>query len=571
MKNKIQFKKDMHQLMRALGYLKKYKLKIVVLFATIAITMMINIIQPMVMGKIIEDITYKSFDILKGSLIILILLSIAGCVVSYGKRYLTELIRNYFAMDLKIEMHKKILNFSMGVFDSTKVGEFLSRMDNDVGRVVYTITGQLLNFTVTLVRMLVLLTIIIRINWRLSMVTIAMFPILFYTFRAFGRILRKKSREIALINDEYYTVLQQSLNEVKYIKSLGLKEESTGSFKRVITRLKSKQMDITSLSILSNNLLMFTSSLNDVLIIAIGIQFVIGGSLSVQYLFAFSTYAADFSIQIGSLTSINSDLQQLAVSLERIFKIIDNDGFEAEIFGNQEIKDEIRDITFEDVDFSYDKDRKILKDLSLNIPGRGLTVITGKNGCGKSTILNIISGLYKVDDGKVIIGEKNIEDISEVSLRKNIYLIHQQNYLFNRSIMENFRMVNSDVTQAEVEAACARVDMDNYIKSLDQGYDTIINENVSNLSGGQRQRLVLAMCIVKDTQIVLLDEVTSALDRDSRSIIEKVILELSERKGVIAISHDDEIIERANNIVYFRDDGIVEVSHNGQKNYSSAY
>lgn len=553
MRGKSQIKKDFKLLTRALGYLKKYKFKLTMVFILILAEITTSVMIPLITGKIIQDVSMRLFLDIKLSLLGLVITYLISCLILFGKRFLISDLSNNYIKDMQLEVYEKVLNLSMSVFDRMKVGEFISRIQGDVTTSVHIITDQLLNFVITLINIIVLLVVILKINLILALVTVTCFPIIYFTLKYFGNILRAKNKELIHINDQYYTVLQQSLNEIKYVKSLGIKENAFNAFLGVISALKNKQIQISLLALLSNNLMLVISCINNVLVIGLGAYFVMRGSLSIQLLMAFTSYAGQFSQNINGLTTISSDYQQLAVLLKRIFKLVDNDGFEKEFFGNKDVEANVKSIEFMDVFFSYDKNRFILENINLKIRSNELTVITGKNGCGKSTLINLISGLYRADKGNIFIGNVNINELNEKSLRDNVYIMHQQNFIFNRSIIENFKMVKQNLIFEQVIEACRIVDMEKYINSLENGFNTIINENMSNLSGGQKQRIALAMCIVKDTPIILLDEITSALDKESKNIIHRILKEMSKSKIIIVISHDDYIIQQADQILIFDD------------------
>ena len=254
-----------------------------------------------------------------------------------------------------------------------------------------------------------------------------------------------------------------------------------------------------------------------------GIYFVSKEKLSIQYFIAFISYSGQFSSSLMMITQFNSQIQQVLVSLERIFGLIDNSDFPAELFGDKEVEKLKGNIEFKDVSFSYDKDMEILKGISFKISNNKFTAIVGKNGSGKTTIFNLLLGLYKVTSGEILIDGININDLNEKSIRNNISVVNQQQFLFNMSIKENLKLAAPNASVEEMEEACKIVSIHDYIMSLEEKYDTTIDENSSNLSGGQKQRLALAMCILRNTPIILLDEPTSALDNESENVVNTAI------------------------------------------------
>ncbi|WP_346939906.1 ABC transporter ATP-binding protein [uncultured Clostridium sp.] len=571
-KSKTLSKKDISMISRALSYIKNYKMKFIMLLLAIFTTILIGIIKPLLSGKVIENLSLKDYDNIRSCLIYLLIIYVANCFINFMKGYLESKISNGIIKDLRLEMYDKILNLSMSVFDKMKIGEFISRLQGDIYTVANIITGQLVNIIINIVNVLVLGFVIFKINWILALIVVISFPITYISFMLFGRKLRKENKKLISINDNYFTVMQQSLYGIKYIKTLGLKKANYNLFNKVSTTLRDKQVFIALITIISSNITMILTGINDIIILGVGAYFVKIGILSIQFYFAFTSYSYQFSQGIIALTSVNSDIQQMLSSLERIFDLLDNHNFSEEVFGSKELDNITGEITLENVYFSYEENVDILQDVGFKIKSNKLTVIVGENGCGKSTIFNIISGLYKVRKGKVLIDGIEINDISEKSLRNSIYIVHQQSFMFNLSIIDNFKMVKPNISIDEIIDICNLVDMHEYIMSLHNQYDTVIEENTSNLSGGQKQRLSLAMCLVKNTPIILLDEVTSALDIQSKEMIEKIIKDISKTKTVIVITHDISTIKKADEIILFNKNNSVNIvsnnwCENSDKNY----
>lgn len=555
-------KKDITLIFRALLYIKNYKMKFAILLLSIFTVILLGIFQPLVSGKIIEDLSLKNYNNINNGLVFLLIIYVANSFINFIKGYMESEISNGIIKDLRLEMYDKILNLSMDVFNRVKIGEFISRLQGDIFTVANIITSQLVNIIINIVNVLVLGIVIFRVNWILALIVVISFPLTYISFLLFGSKLRKENKKLIKINDNYFTVMQQSLYGIKYIKTLGLKKENYNIFNKVSTSLRNKQVFIALITLISTNITMLITCVNNIIILAVGAFFVKMGSLSIQFYLAFGSYSNQFSQAIISLTKVNSDIQQMLASLERIFDLLDNKNLSQEVFGSKELDNIKGEITLENVYFAYEENIDILQNVSLIIKPNKLTVIVGENGCGKSTIFNILSGLYKVREGNIFIDGIEINDISEKSLRKSIYLVHQQSFMFNLSIIDNFKMVKPEASIDAIMDACKLVDMHDYIMNLHSKYETIIEENTCNLSGGQKQRLSLAICLLKDTPIILLDEVTSALDIQSRDMIEKIIKNISRSKTVIAISHDISTIKNADEVILFNENNNVNVISN---------
>ena len=229
----------------------------------------------------------------------------------------------------------------------------------------------------------------------------------------------------------------------------------------------------------------------------------------------------------------------MTVSLKRIDEILNNKLYEDEKFGLKEINDESCEIEFKNVKFKYRKEDKdlILKGLTMKLEPNKKIAIVGKSGNGKSTLFNLLLRYFDSTSGTIKINGVNIKELSEKSLRDNISVIRQAPYLFNTSIMDNFKIVKEDVTLEEVRNVCKKAYIDDYIMSLPDKYDTLIGEGGVNLSGGQKQRIAIARTLLKDTKVILFDEATSALDNESQEYIKKTIDNLVDTHTIIIVAH----------------------------------
>lgn len=537
--SKIKFlsKDDMNLLKRCLGYIKPYKKKFYLFMTSILIVIIFGIIQPLIWGKILQCLAEKDYKSIYIYLIHTFVLRILQTIIEFIKSYSEVQLNNNLVYDLKADMYQKILNLPMKVFDNTSIGDLISRLQGDVFTLANIITSQLVNAVLAILRILIIGIVIFKINLLLSLVVLGAFPISYLIFVIFGKKLRRENEKIKKINDKYFSLIQQSLLGIKHIKTFGIKDNNYKSFNNVSANMRDKQIHIGFLEIMSFIFSNIVNFLDEFIVILVGIYFIYKQKLSIQYFVAFISYSGQFSSSLNSITRLNSSIQQALVSLERIFGLIDNFTFSSETFGNKVVGSLNGNIEFRNVSFSYKEDKEVLKNISFTIPKNKLIAVVGKNGCGKTTIFNLLLGLYKVDKGKILIDGINIDELNEDSLRKSISVVHQQPFLFNLSIKENMRMAVPNALDDEIEKVCKQVFIHDYIMSLENKYDTIIAEEGSNLSGGQKQRLALAMCILRKAPIVLLDEATSALDTEARYFVRKSINNIAKSATIIIITH----------------------------------
>ena len=248
-------------------------------------------------------------------------------------------------------------------------------------------------------------------------------------------------------------------------------------------------------------------------------------------------------------------LKEFALSAERIFEVIDHSKFKLEHYGNKRVNELSGKIEFKNVYFKYEKD-SVLKGVSFNIEPKDTVAIVGKSGSGKTTIVNLISKIYEVDKGSILLDGNNINDLDKYSIRNNISVISQKPYLFNMTIKENLLLVSPNASQKQIENVCKICELHDYIMNLPKKYNTLVGEGGVTLSGGECQRVAIARALLMKTNIILFDEATSALDNETQENIQKAINNISSEYTMIIIAHRLSTIKNCNKIIVI-DDGKV--------------
>lgn len=560
---KILNKQDIQILKRSLSYIAPYKIKFATLFLYTGILIALGIMQPMIIGDIIQCITYKSSSGLYINILLLILVYILQSVFSYIKNYTSVELNNNLVCKLKCDMYQDILNLQVKTFDEMQEGEFISRLHGDVQVLSMIITDQFINTILDVIKAIVLCIVVFRINIILGIIVLVSFPFFYFIFSSFGRILRIKNSDLKKDIDSSFSIVQQSLFGIKQIKGYGLKAYCNKNYKNIMDKVNKKTIKISLLNNLSFTLSDLVTTIDNILVILIGSYFVLNNELSIKYFIAFISYSSQFTFSLQNITRLNSNLQQMIVSLERIFNLRDNFLYAHESYGNKRIEKITGKIQYENVSFSYDNKTKILDDINMIIEPQKLTALVGKNGSGKSTIFSLLVKYYDCDTGTIKIDNINLKEFDEYSLRNNISLINHEPFFFELSIKENLKLVSPEASDNDIFDACMQSCIHEYIMNLPQKYDTVIEENGSNFSSGQKQRIALARCFLKKTPIVLLDEATSALDSESQWLIRKAIDNLLEISTVIMITHDMNLIQNASKIIVLEDGRIV-----GQGNHN---
>lgn len=527
---------DLKLLKRLYKYVKPYRIKLLILFVCILGEILFSLMQPLLWGKIIEEIFKKSLNLVYINIFYVLIMVMFQLIFKFIGSYLFKFLTNNIVYDLKTDMYKQILNFPIRIFDQISVGELISRLQEDTNSIATIITNQLLTTIMDILKIIIIGVIIFKINVILSLIVLVSFPVYWLVFFKFGKIIKEKLKILRKINDNYLNNVEQTLVGIREIRSMGAKNYAYNIFCTLSKKFKDTDLNVNTINQISNIVSMILNLVFKIVTIIIGAYFIFRGILTIQYFIAFSTYSEQLTYSLMNVTKLNSTLQQVFVSMERIFDLMDNLSYEKQIFGDIDISKVEGNIAFENVCFKYNEN-DIIKNATFNIRANSKIAIVGDSGSGKTTIFNLLLRFYDISSGKITIDNIDISDFNENSLRNNISIVRQEPFMLNLTIKENLLMVNNKASDNELINACRQANIHDYIMSLPEQYNTVISGNSANISGGQKQRLSIARAILKNSKIILFDEVTSGLDNISQRFIQDSIDNMSENHTVIVIAH----------------------------------
>ncbi|MRN55837.1 ABC transporter ATP-binding protein [Paenibacillus monticola] len=530
-------KEDCNLLKRCFKYMFPYKFRVIVTFVCIVFGLILQVVQPLILGKVIALLFAREFHEMSLMLIYLFVTELVLTVFSFFQSYLFSSLSENIIYDLKKDMFQKITTLPVKVYDHMKIGEMISRLQNDTATVASILTNQFISTIIDILRVVIICVIVFRISIPLSLVILLSFPITFFIFTITGKKIRKKSESLARLNDIYFSNLQQSIAGIREIKSLGIKGQRTIQFLNLALSLKEKNININVTSTVARSLSQISSFISNIGVMALAGYLIYKGDLNIEYFIAFSSYTGQLSGSLMNITQISSTVQNALTSLVRIFSLLDEFGYKRERFGNV-LKEEIEgEIHFCNVSFGYQENIRILDDLSFSIAKNSTTAIVGSSGGGKSTIFNLLLHFYEADKGRIEIDGININKFTEETLRKHIAVVHQAPYLFNATFTENMLISSDKATVEEMIEICKKIKIHDYISSLPVGYNTVIEENGVNLSGGQKQRIAIARAMLKNSKIILFDEATSSLDNETQQMVRELLELAADDHTVVIIAH----------------------------------
>lgn len=519
-------------------YLKGDKVKMVLLVILMICNYIPDLCCPIFIGKALEFLLLKKYALFVKYLV----LYFSGYVIVYGVLLIPRMIlynklQMSFINKVCKDMYNKYQNLPAIAFEKAGVGELINRLSSDPDRVL-----DLLNQLVKMILKIIMALIIVIVSFKISIfigIEITIFAIIMGIISSkYFPVIKSTQKEIKKESDKLIKRATENLTGIREIKALGIKNNMINLINNDIDNYCNKSLKINRYESVYNGLNnMVYYVLQFIILLTCGYLF-IKGHIVYSVLMMVHTYIWRIDEVAETLSSFGVNYNKVKVSLSRIDEVVNNKIFKDELYGDINLNNPKGNVAFKNVSFKYTKKEHLtLDNLSLDIKPNQKTAIVGRSGNGKTTIFNLLLRYFDITNGEVLIDGVDIKDLTEESLRKTISCVRQNPFLFNMSILENFKIVKPDITLKEVKVLCKKAYIDEYIESLPKKYNTIIGEGGINLSGGQKQRLAIARTLLLDTKIILFDEATSALDNESQKYIKMTIDDLAKDHTIIIIAH----------------------------------
>lgn len=536
-------------------YFKREKKALIILIIISLIISIFNSFGPALMAKVLDYATSSRLDAALKYLLFVVGLAL---VIDFFDKIV--FIRNYTKIQESITNNiKKDVISSYFEIDNkellkTSSGIFLTRITSDPDNIINAFDAVRGNFTKILSNIFVFIYIF-HINFVLGIITIIGTICVYLVEKSAMDKWNAYRKRRNKLRDRNTTIINEGLKGTHDIKLLNIVEH----FKNKVSGNLDELCNDTVSSIKVDSEYVFLRTIVvyvfTTVLIVLSIYFVKFDVIKVSSLIAIFMYKDRLFTSILYLAWTERQLKEFSLSAERIFEVIDHSKFNIEHYGNKRVNELSGKIEFKNVYFKYEKD-SVLKGVSFNIEPKDTVAIVGKSGSGKTTIVNLISKIYEVDKGSILLDGNNINDLDKYSIRNNISVISQKPYLFNMTIKENLLLVSPNASQKQIENVCKICELHDYIMNLPKKYNTLVGEGGVTLSGGECQRVAIARALLMKTNIILFDEATSALDNETQENIQKAINNISSEYTMIIIAHRLSTIKNCNKIIVI-DDGKV--------------
>ena len=510
-------------------------------------------------GKITDYVLVdENLNLLNLMSIIMILLLILRTFIGSMKSIIALKTGQRIDAALILGYYKHLLHLPQHFFDTMRVGEIISRV-NDAVKIRNFINNVSIDLTVNIMILVFSVFLMFVYSWELALITLTSAPLFLLIFWGFNCLNRKYQRKIMESSADLESQLVESLNSIATIKRFGV--ENFANLKtenRFVVLLKNTFCSIYG-SILANNGVQFVSSGITIVVLWVGSSLVIGKTITPGTLMLFYTLVGYVVSPISSLITSNQTIQDALIAADRLFQIMDLEVEEESILSFDLEPDMIRDIVFENVYFRYGSRKQVFEKLNLRIEAGKTTAIVGESGSGKTTLVSLLQHIYSVQEGEIHIGSYMVQRLTNKSLRRYIGSVPQQIELFAGTIIENIALGDFNPDMKKITNIIDQLGLKDFVDSLPNGYNTPIGEHGASLSGGERQRIAIARILYKDPMILIFDEATSSLDSISERYVKKALDSLAKQgKTIIVIAHRLSTIKTANNIIVLNQGKVAE-------------
>ncbi len=478
---------------------------------------------------------------------------------SYGSEYFMNYIGEKIIRYFRDSLYEKITDLPIAFIHKEKTGALMSRITNDVNIVKGMVSTAVINVFRDFFSVIAFLGVIFYRDWQLACGAFLVLPLAFYPILVFGRRVRRFSTGSQETMADLNSFLHETFSGAKIIKIFSLESYEKKRFRLKTGELFRLEMKKVVAKALSSPVMEFLGGLGIAFIIWFGGMRVINGTSTPGIFFSFLTAVMMLYDPVKKLSGLNNTIQEGVAAASRIFDILEQEETIQEKINPEMLEGTVFDLEFDRVSFSYGADETpALKDINLRVAPGEVLALVGMSGGGKTSLVNLIPRLYDVSSGRILIGGKDIRDLSIKSLRDTISIVTQEPILFNESVKENIRYGRMDATEEQIVKAAKAAFAHEFILGFPKGYDTVIGELGSRLSGGEKQRICIARALIKDAPVLILDEATSALDSQAEQLVQRALENLMKGRTSFVIAHRLSTIDYASRVILLKNGSIAE-------------
>ena len=558
-------------LRRLLHYLRPHYLQLLVVFIMALLATAAGLASPKIMGQAISKIFEGAMARLQGVpgasidfafvgriLVILVVLYFLNAFFSYIQQILMAGVAQKTVYNLRRDVNAKLGRLPLKFFDGRTHGEILSRVTNDVDTVSSSLQQSIVQMLTSLVTLVGVVVMMLSISWQLTLFTLITLPL----YAVITGIVASRSQRYFVAQQRHLGELNGHVEEMyaghRIIKAFGREQASIAQFMQINEELYHSGWRAQFISGVIMPLMNMVNNIGYVLVSVIGGIYVTRQMIAIGDVQAFIQYARQFTQPIIQTANIANVLQSTVAAAERVFELLDEEEELPDSVMPAVISEPEGHVALNDVDFSYSPDSPLIKGMNINVQPGQSTAIVGPTGAGKTTLVNLLMRFYELDGGQITIDGHDISDLKRGDLRGLFGMVLQDTWLFNGTIRDNIAYGCPNAGEEEVVQAAQAAYADHFIRTLPEGYDTLLNEDATNISQGQKQLLTIARAILADPAILILDEATSSVDTRTEVLIQAAMAKLMQGRTSFIIAHRLSTIRNADLILVMNEGSVIE-------------
>lgn len=556
---------------RLLGYMRPYRLQLVIVLLTAVLGTAFNIVGPKIMGeattKLFEGLIARSqgvpgaaidFGGIANILLILVVLYLISSAFMYLQQYVMAGVAQNTVYDMRHDVDNKLARLPLKFFDARTHGEVLSRVTNDVDNISNTLQQSVTQLLTSVITILGVMVMMFTINFWMTLIALVAVPLSL----AIAALIGTRSQKYFVNQQKTLGQLNGHVEEMytghKIVKVFGREEDSVRKFNEYNEQLYEVGWKAQFISGLIMPVLSFVNNIAYVAVAVIGGIMVTQRGITIGDVQAFIQYMRQFSWPIMQMAQIANVLQLAVASAERVFELLDEPEEVPDSAQPKLIEFPRGAVQFEHVSFRYKADAPLIEDMNIEVQPGQTVAIVGPTGAGKTTLVNLLMRFYELDAGQIRVDGVNIADMKRHDLRSIFGMVLQDTWLFNGTISDNIAYGRPGATMDEIVEAARLAHADHFIRTLPDGYDTMLNEEASNISQGQKQLLAIARAVLADPAILILDEATSSVDTRTEVLIQNAMEDLMSGRTSFVIAHRLSTIRNASLILVMNNGRVIE-------------
>ena len=546
-------------LIRLLPYLKPFKALLVVVVVCVVLYTLLGLVGPYLMGVAIDRfITPQQADGLGLLALVMLITYLFANLFRALSDWLMASVSQRALKAMRADLFAHLQSLPIKFFDQHPAGELMSRMTNDIDAINQAVSQNVTSLLASVLSLAGILIAMFILDAWLALASLLVVPIMFWFTNFVARYTRRGFRDLQKQLGGMNSVMEEAISGQKVVKAFRRNESVTAAFREHNQAVYKAGVYANSYALLLMPLTNVLGNFFVIVLAGLGGWLALQGLVSVGIIATFIIYGQNFIQPLRQLANMYNAIQAALAGAERVFEIIDTPP-EVDAAADTARRNTLRgEVKFDHVRFSYEPTTPIIKDMTLEAKAGETIALVGPTGAGKTTIINLLTRFYEIDDGQITIDSTDIRDMRKADLRRELGLVLQDTFLFADTVMENIRYGRLDATDEECMQAAKLADADHFIRQLPHGYQTQLSERASNLSQGQRQLLSIARAILADPSILILDEATSSVDTRTEARIQKSLLRLMEGRTSFVIAHRLSTIRDADEVVVVDHGEIVE-------------